>query len=77
MKGWCISNLYVFNRFPTNELSDGNQLSHQYKTIIPFETNIKKNNKREEKAVEEQSSKIQEVKSVAEKAPEEHLFVSD
>ncbi|WP_335378186.1 hypothetical protein [Bacillus sp. JJ1122] len=52
-------------------------MSHQYKTIIPFETNIKKNNKREEKAVEEQSSKIQEVKSVAEKAPEEHLFVSD
>jgi len=71
------SNLYVFNRFPMNELPDGDQLSHQYKTIIPSETNIKKNNKREEKVAEEQSSEIQEVKPVAEKAPEEHLFVSD
>ncbi|WP_102261168.1 hypothetical protein [Mesobacillus jeotgali] len=71
------SNLYVFNRFPMNELPDGDQLSHQYKTIIPSETNIKKNNKREEKAAEEQSSKIQELKPVAEKAPEDHIFVSD
>jgi len=71
------SNLYVFNRFPMNELPDGDQLSHQYKTIIPSETNIKKNNKREEKAAEEQSSEITAVKPVAEKAPEEHLFVSD
>ncbi|KIY20932.1 MULTISPECIES: hypothetical protein [Mesobacillus] len=38
---------------------------------------IKKNNKREEKAAEEQSSKITEVKPVAEQAPENHLFVSD
>lgn len=71
------SNLYVFNRFPINELPEGEQLSHQYKTIIPSETNIKKNNKREEKAAEEQSSEITEVKRVAEKAPEDHLFVSD
>jgi hypothetical protein len=71
------SNLYVFNRFPMNELPDGDQLSHQYKTIIPSETNIKKNNKREEKAAEEQSSEITEVKPVAEQAPEDHLFVSD
>jgi hypothetical protein len=70
------SNLYVFNRFPMNELPDGDQLSHQYKTIIPSETIIKKNNKRDEKAAEEQLS-IQKVKPVAEKAPEEHLFVSD
>ena len=71
------SNLYVFNRFPMNELPAGEQLSHQYKTIIPSETNIKKNNKREEKAVEEQSSKIQEVKPVAEQPLEDYLFVSD
>jgi hypothetical protein len=71
------SNLYVFNRFPMNALPDGDQLSHQYKTINPSETNIKKINKREEKAVEEQSSEIQKLKPVAEKAPEEHLFVSD
>jgi hypothetical protein len=71
------SNLYVFNRFPMNELPDGDQLSHQYKTIIPFETNIKKNNKREEKAAAEQSSEITVVKPVAEQAPEDHLFVSD
>jgi hypothetical protein len=71
------SNLYVFNRFPMNELPDGDQLGHQYKTINPSETNIKKNNKREEKAAEEQSSKIQPVKVVTEQAPEEHLFVSD
>jgi hypothetical protein len=71
------SNLYVFNRFSMNELPDGDQLSHQYKTIIPSETNIKKNNKREEKGAEEQLSEITEVKLLAEKAPEEHLFVSD
>ncbi|GAM12857.1 hypothetical protein [Mesobacillus selenatarsenatis] len=71
------SNLYVFNRFPMNELPDGDQLSHQYKTIIPSETNIKKNNKREEKAAEEQLSEITEVKLFAGKAPEDHLFVSD
>jgi hypothetical protein len=71
------SNLYVFNRFPMNELPDGGQLSPQYKTIILSETNIKKNNKREEKAANEKSSEIQEVKTVAEKAPEDHLFVSD
>jgi hypothetical protein len=71
------SNLYVFNRFPMNELPDGDQLSHQYKTIIPSETNIKKNNKREEKGDEEQSSEIQQVKPIAEQAPEEHHFVSD
>jgi hypothetical protein len=71
------SNLYVFNRFPMNELPDGDQLTHPYKTIIPSETNIKKNNKREEKAVEEQSSEIPEVKPVAEKASEDSLFVSD
>ncbi|WP_226678266.1 histone-like transcription factor family protein [Mesobacillus jeotgali] len=75
--GTQSSNLYVFNRFPMNELPDGDQLSHQYKTIIPSETNIKKNNKREEKAAGEQSSEIQELKPVAEKAPEDHLFVSD
>jgi hypothetical protein len=39
-------------------------LSHQYKTIIPSEANIKKYNKCEEKAAEEQASKIQEVKPV-------------
>ncbi|WP_226086703.1 hypothetical protein [Mesobacillus sp. S13] len=71
------SNLYVFNRFPMNELPDGDQLSHQYKTIIPSETNIKKNNKREEKAAEEQSFKIQESKPVADQTPENYLFVSD
>ncbi|MBT2642875.1 hypothetical protein J7I80_11610 [Bacillus sp. ISL-41] len=71
------SNLYVFNRFPMNELPAGDQLSHQYKTIIPSETNIKKNNKREEKAAEEQLSEITVVKPLAEKAPEDHLFVSD
>ncbi|UYZ22534.1 hypothetical protein [Mesobacillus jeotgali] len=71
------SNLYVFNRFPMNELPDGDQLSHQNKTITPSETNIKKNNKREEEAAEEQSSEIQEVKPVAEKDLEEYLFVSD
>ncbi|WP_257391696.1 hypothetical protein [Mesobacillus jeotgali] len=71
------SNLYVFNRFPMNELPDGVQLSHQYKTIIPSETNIKKNNKREENAAEQQSAKITELKSIAEQAPDEHLFVSD
>ncbi|WHX41191.1 hypothetical protein QNH36_03220 [Mesobacillus sp. AQ2] len=75
--GLQSSNLYVFNRFPINELPVGDQLSHQYKTIIPSETNIKKNNKREEKAAEEQSSEISEIKPVAEKAPEDHLFVSD
>ncbi|MCM3124422.1 MULTISPECIES: hypothetical protein [unclassified Mesobacillus] len=71
------SNLYVFNRFPMNELPDGDQLSHQYKTIIPFKTNIKENNKRAEKAAEEQSYEISELEPVAEQAPEEHLFVSD
>jgi hypothetical protein len=71
------SNLYVFNRFPMNELPDGDQLSHQYKTIISSETKIKKNNKREEKAAEEQSSEISELEPVVEKAPEEQLFVSD
>jgi hypothetical protein len=71
------SNLYVFNRFPMNELPNGDQLSPQYKTIIPSETNIKKNNKREEKATEEQSSENIEVKPLAEIAPEKHLFVSD
>ncbi|WP_249745543.1 hypothetical protein [Mesobacillus boroniphilus] len=71
------SNLYVFNRFPMNELPDGDQLSHQYKTIIPSETNIKNKNKREEKAAEEQSSEIIEVKLDTEKGPEDHLFVSD
>lgn len=71
------SNLYVFNRFPMNELPDGDQLSHQYKTSIPSETNIEKNNKREEKAADEQSSKFEDLKPVADKAPEEHLFVSD
>ncbi|WP_053071366.1 hypothetical protein [Cytobacillus firmus] len=71
------SNLYVFNRFPMNELPDGDQLSHQYITIIPSETNIKKNNKRGEKAAEEQSSEITEVKHHDEKVPEDYLFVSD
>jgi hypothetical protein len=71
------SNLYVFNRFPMNELPAGNQLSCQYKTVNPYETNIKKNNKREDKAAEIQSSKIQEVKPFSEQAPEEQLFVSD
>ena len=67
----------MFNRFPMNELPDGDQLSHQYKTIILSETNIKKNNKREEKAAEEQSTEITEVKPIAERTLEEHLFVSD
>jgi hypothetical protein len=67
------SNLYVFNRFPINELPDGEKLSHQNKTSIPLETNIKKNNKREDKAVNE----LQAEKAVAEKTPEDHLFVSD
>lgn len=71
------SNLYVFNRFPMNELPDGGQLSHPNKTIIPSETNIKKNNKREKKAANEKLSEMMEVKPVAEKAPEDHLFVSD
>ncbi|WP_144475466.1 hypothetical protein [Cytobacillus oceanisediminis] len=71
------SNLYVFNRFPMNELPAGDQLSLQYKTIIPSETNIKKKNKREEKAAEEKSSEITGVKPIAEQAREDHLFVSD
>ncbi|WHX41185.1 hypothetical protein QNH36_03190 [Mesobacillus sp. AQ2] len=75
--GTQSSNLYVFNRFPMNELPDGGQLSHQYKTIIPYETHIKKNNKREEKAAEEQLSEITVVKPVAEQVLEEYLFVSD
>ncbi|MEW9125207.1 MAG: hypothetical protein AB2421_21025 [Thermotaleaceae bacterium] len=68
------SNLYVFNRFPMNELPDGDQLNHQNKTIIPSQTNMKEKNKRKDKAANEKTVKTQ---PVSENAPEDHLFVSD
>jgi hypothetical protein len=72
------SNLYVFNRFPTNELPDGGQLSHQNKTSIPSKTNTRMNNKREEKAADEKTSETKtEQQPVFENTPEDYLFVSD
>lgn len=70
------SNLYVFNCYPIIELLTEEKLSHHNKTIIPSKTNIKKNNKREERPVDERPQKIAE-KTASEKAPEDHLFVSD
>ncbi|MBS8266422.1 hypothetical protein DYI25_18525 [Mesobacillus boroniphilus] len=50
-------------------------MSHQYKTIIPSETNIKRNNKLKEKAAEKQSSIITEVKPIAKQVQEDNLFL--
>jgi hypothetical protein len=72
------SNLYVFNRFPSNELPIEEKLSQPNKTIIPFETNINKNNKRETASVEnepvEESAATIRIQSGG---PEDHHFVSD
>lgn len=57
------SNLYVFNRFPNNEPPKKEKMNHLNKTIILSETNIIKNNKREETAQHQ--------------APVDQLFVSD
>ncbi|MFT9600112.1 hypothetical protein [Mesobacillus sp.] len=57
------SNLYVFNRFPNNELPKKEKMNHPNKTIILSETKTIKNNKREETA--------------SQQAPEDYLFVSD
>ncbi|MEH7883850.1 hypothetical protein V7654_05950 [Bacillus sp. JJ1609] len=74
------SNLYVFNRFPTNELLTEEKLSHHNKTIIPSKTNIKKNNKRETTLAENEpvkdSVKSNQTADMHEVA-EDHLFVSD
>jgi hypothetical protein len=80
------SNLYVFNRFPMNELLNEEKLTHQYETIIPSKTKIKKNNKREiapagnepaeELPITFQTPDMHET-SASKKAPEDHLFVSD
>lgn len=40
------SNLYVFNRFPKNELPKSEKLNHPHKTNNPFETNPLIKNKR-------------------------------
>ncbi|MEH7886649.1 hypothetical protein V7654_20300 [Bacillus sp. JJ1609] len=77
------SNLYVFNRFPLNELPNEEILNHHNKTIIPSKTNIKKNNKREDSPVNEIPTVSAEREiatqptSFTEKALEDHLFVSD
>jgi hypothetical protein len=84
------SNLYVFNRFPINELSNEEKLTHHNKTIIPSKTNIKKNNKRETTPVQSEPAEdhANSVKSTTQttasmktvapgKKPEDHLFVSD
>lgn len=61
--GSQFSNLYVFNRFPNNELPKKEKMNHPNKTIILSETKTIKNNKREETA--------------SQQAPEDYLFVSD
>ncbi|MEH7442672.1 hypothetical protein V7201_10250 [Bacillus sp. JJ1122] len=77
------SNLYVFNRFPLSELPNEEILNYHNKTIILSKTNIKKNNKREDSPVNEIPTDSAERKiatlstSLSEKAPEDHLFVSD
>jgi hypothetical protein len=83
------SNLYVFNRFPMNELSNEEKLTHHNKTIIPSKTNIKKNNKRETTPIQSEPLEIDAVTitttqttvsmktAATSKAPEDHLFVSD
>jgi hypothetical protein len=80
------SNLYVFNRFPIQELPNAEKLSHHNKTIIPFKTNSKKNNKRESTPVQNEpvESSVKTLQtadldesSATKKAPEDHLFVSD
>jgi len=80
------SNLYVFNRFPMNELPNEEKLSHHNKTIIPSKTNIKKNNKRETTPVQNESANdsvkptqtaIMHETAASKKAPDDHLFVSD
>jgi N-acetylglutamate synthase-like GNAT family acetyltransferase len=43
------SNLYQFNRFPSNELPEEEKLNHQYKTSNLLKTNNQKINKRYEK----------------------------
>lgn len=69
------SNLYVFNRFPVNELLTGEKLSHPSKTIIPSETNINKNKKRETAPVG--NNPVEESAPKGQPEPEDHQFVSD
>jgi hypothetical protein len=80
------SNLYVFNRFPMNELLNEEKLTYQYETIIPSKTKIKKNNKREtapagNEPAEDLPTTFKTAdmheNSASKKAPEDHLFVSD
>jgi hypothetical protein len=61
------SNLYVFNRFPNDELPRNEKMNHHNKTIIPSKTINIKNNKRKETA------HPQEITNT----PEDHQFVSD
>jgi predicted component of viral defense system (DUF524 family) len=78
------SNLYVFNRYSIiNEPPEQEILDHHNKTIIPLKTNIKKNNKRAltaatENTIENSANTEKAINAAtAEKAPEDHLFVSD
>jgi hypothetical protein len=83
------SNLYVFNRFPMNELSNQEKLTHHNKTIIPYKTNIKKNNKREKTPVQSEPLENDAIQATTtlttvsmkatttDQAPGDHLFVSD
>jgi hypothetical protein len=82
--GTQSSNLYIFNRFPMNELPIEEKLSQHNKTISPIKTNIKKNNKREtapegNESVEIASLKITETPEAISKSEElyNYLFVSD
>ncbi|WP_423410502.1 hypothetical protein AABM38_11470 [Heyndrickxia sp. MSNUG] len=80
------SNLYVFNWFYNNNEPPKNKImDHHNKTISLLKTNIKKNNKREQTAPAEQIAQPVEkatrpgktIAAAPEKAPEDHLFVSD
>jgi hypothetical protein len=71
------SNLYVFNRFPINEPPNQEKLDHHNKTIILSKTKTKEINKRVETPAVEHALENTNIASLTEKAPEDHLFVSD